>query len=135
MGRTKRRVPRSRKELRERTVEPTLQNVASSSSCPTPCTAPLTPVIANNSHCLYTPFECSVYRYPPQWCSTCQVRAASMCAQLGQPDIRMLFTPRPVCAAPCMSACQPACVRPVMCPTTQISCPSVVPLACNLYYE
>lgn len=82
--RAKRRVPRSRREIREgasTTPQPAY------APPPMPAYAPQ-PVI---SGCLHYPYECSVYRYPPQWCSSCQVRAASICAQSGMPDIRHLF--------------------------------------------
>ena len=150
----RRRLPRSRQELRERaqtSSSPPLPhplgvaNIAGT-SCPcappqvpmpiavAPVVAPIVIVPAVAANCLYAPYDCSVYRYPPQWCSWCQVRAASMCAQLGQPDIRMVF--RPACPMPVarFGACQPACYQPAACPTSAATTPyAACPLpACPL---
>ena len=138
--RRRRHVPRSRQELRERAptqhpapsaCAPSTVPVGVAPVAPLPfapvlpvAVAPVAPVPifpAVSSGCLYSPYECSVYRYPPQWCSSCQVRAASMCAQLGQPDIRMVF--RPACTVPATAgACQPACHQPAACPTSVATC-------------
>ena len=116
-----RRLPRSRKELRE-SVTPA-QHVTTA-----PTTLPPV-VVVTGSGCLHSPHECSVYRYPPQWCSSCQVRAASQCAQNGLPDVRPLFRPAPLpCVVEYGGACSvPPIYRPTMCPTSVCSAPSYVP--------
>ena len=144
----KRKLPRSRQEMRAHTAS-TLPTTIPATTIPVVPVATLPLQIAPPpvSNCLYSPYECSVYKHHPSvWCSSCQVRASSMCAQLGYPDIRTLFSPPPCaytapppcaytapppCAytAPsgytCPSACAPPpCVRPTMCPTSVNSSPS-----------
>lgn len=133
-ARRQRNLPRSRQELRSRSSVSHSAPPACATCAPAtlpvpipvapvvaPVLAPIVPVVSS-SGCLYSPYECSVYRYPPQWCSSCQVRAASMCAQLGQPDIRMVF--RQACPSPVVSAYQPACMQQAACPTSIVSsCP------------
>ena len=120
MPRRERRIPHSRKEMRESHT---------SHSMPTPLPnggVQLLPASA----CLYAPYECSTYRYAPQWCSSCQVRAASLCAQNGWPDVRPLFHYQ---TAPVVyGACHLDPVRQVaMCPTSMAVCPSA-PLPVNI---
>ena len=129
----RRRPPRSRQEMRESALSSSTPSAgpAVSSPCQTtlPAAVAIAPVVLPppplTTGCLYAPYECSVYRFPPQWCSWCQVRAASMCAQLGQPDIRMVF--RPTCPIPAaaLGACQPPCFQPSMCPTSVATACSV----------
>ena len=147
MRRTKRRLPRSRDELRQRSKDsgaplyhdPRLDHaephVAAGAPTYVPHPVPV-PVPVNTSLCLYAPYECSVYRFPPQWCSMCQVKAASQCAQLGVPDVRMLFQPRVACGSTWYlptSGCAPilpgtclptnACISPTSCPIPAQQCP------------
>ena len=130
----RRKVPRSRRELREsgtptipHTV-PTPPAIVAPSTAQLPRMAPIVaPIVAPTSLCLYTPYECSVYRFPPQWCSMCQVKAASLCAQIGQPDIRMVFNP---CAQPMGASCVAPCYQAAACPTSVVSYPPVSPAHC-----
>ena len=126
MGR--RRVPRSRKEIRDAARPPS----SAASSLPSQPAPPVVVVAAPPPHplsgCLHSPYECSVYRHPPHWCSSCQVRAASYCAQNGLPDVRHLFHAAPLPACVEYGACAPPVVyRQAACPTTAVSCPSVSP--------
>lgn len=105
MYRRARKLPRSRKEIRAR---------AAISSSPVPAEppaivhrTPVAPLPESCSSCLHTPYECSVYRYPPEWCSSCKVKAASMAAQAGLPDMRQLVYP-----SHAFAQCAPGMCRP-----------------------
>lgn len=127
-----RRIPRSRREMRESTrppPPPPLPHagppapVAPTVLVPVPIPQSV-PAPTVSSFCLYAPYECSVYRFPPQWCSMCQVRAASLCAQNGLPDVRMLFHAPALCAPPIFRPCETVSRG---CPTTNhclTACPS-----------
>lgn len=127
---TVRRMPRSRRELRERAAS---QSPAPPATVPPQVvvqTVPVPTVVPSASSCLYTPYECSVYRYLPQWCSSCKIKAASMTAQMGLPDIRPLFHVPPMCA-PVATCGAPVCAMPLQGIVTQPSwCPSSCPSSC-----
>ena len=103
------------------------------------------------SACLHAPLDCSSHRLPAYWCSSCQVRASSLCAQMGLPDVRALFAsppqlvacgmvpsyaPAPLPAA-CLvtpslyAGCSPCAATPSLvaradaCPSTCVSAPPV----------
>ena len=124
--RRKHRPPRSRQEMRAHASAhaPALLPPVPQAAAPQ---VPLPVAIASN--CLYAPFECSVYRnHPSAWCSSCKIRASSMCAQLGYPDVRTLFSPS-VYAYPSHVTCAPTCYPP----TGQVyACPATHPPACPL---
>lgn len=136
--RERRRMPRSRKEMRESVQSnpppPNVPPVVFVQPAPIPVTSPTV------GTCLHTPYECSVYRYPPQWCSSCQIRAASLCAQNGYPDVRPLFhapPPYPLpYAHPMYGASCPQNIvySNTVCPTTATTCaPNVShPTVCTL---
>ena len=96
-GRTyarRRRVPASRQEMRDAATlsarpcadAPRLAcpcQRAPAIACPRSCTLPSAPCTG----CLYAPHECAVYRLPHQWCSSCDLRIRTLCAQMGW-DVR-----------------------------------------------
>ena len=87
-------IPKSREELRSRghsqVISP-IRHKQTDTAEPSIC-----PQSSQSSFCLHTPYECSIYRFPPEWCSMCKVRASTICAQNGAPDVRSLFI-RPPC--------------------------------------
>jgi hypothetical protein len=138
--RRERRIPRSRKEMRE-----SVQSNPPPPTIPPPVVVlqpPPIPVASIMGTCLHTPYECSVYRYPPHWCSSCQIRAASLCAQNGYPDVRPLFRAPPPCplsyAPPLYGASCPQNIvySHTSCPTTAMArAPNVsqhYPTVCSL---
>lgn len=139
--RRERRIPRSRKEMRE-----SVQSNPPPPTIPPPVVVLQPPPIPVASPimgtCLHTPYECSVYRYPPHWCSSCQIRAASLCAQNGYPDVRPLFRAPPPCplsyAPPLYGASCPQNIvySHTSCPTTAMACAPDVsqhyPTVCSL---
>lgn len=121
---TKRRVPASRQALRQAAMDgarPTESNPLP--PLPSPRLQP--PL----SSCLYSPEECSIYNPAPwTWCRFCQIRAASICAQTGHPNLRhvALAAHAPVA---CPSSCAPTPCHPTygMCPSSFCTVPQFQP--------
>ena len=121
-------------------------------TCTSSCRYALPMTTTCTSNCLYAPYLCQLYRAhaPEIWCSHCRVATLSEYSQHGIRINPFVFNPPthiPICSfpivqdAPCplrllqphtgyTANCGSTCVTPVsqtnMCPTTIISCPSVV---------
>ncbi len=130
---TRRRLPRSRREMKSTNVNHRRDEDPVHSQSSTVLPPPPPPIIvvqqtpAAVSNCLHYPRECSVYRYPPEWCSSCQVRASSICAQNGLPDIRYLFRQPPAYACAPVYAMNNLYGCP---PPERTYCPPPPPSAC-----
>lgn len=145
------RMPKSRRELRER---------ASAPAAPVVHPPPLSSIHGSvHENCLHFPYDCNSYRLPAYWCSACRVRAASTCSQMGLADVSGLFAhpitpcypagcasypqvvtaPRPMACevyAPCgvaVSACAPVVRLPIyggVCATAPIARHDACPTSC-----
>ena len=128
---SKRRVPASRREMREQAGNHV--NPCTTSCNATSCGVFPPPVSAArhcaSSMCLYAPYECTVHRLPFQWCSMCDIRARTMCAQMGwdyhgylQQFYPCMYTPMPsVLYRPPLPSQVPASIMPA-CATTMPAC-------------
>lgn len=88
-------------------------------------------VQAPSSSCLHTPLECSIYRKPWDWCSSCKVKAASVCAQNGMPNVGHLFQVPAICnTVPTACYPRPICPQP---PATTCFPPETCSHVCNRY--
>lgn len=116
-----RRLPRSRKEMREGVAPPAHPAAPHFSNFVVhpPHTVPTASFAGT---CLYAPYVCSAHRYPHQWCSSCQVRAASLYAQHGCPDMQAALFRAPPCTAHGACCSSGIVYTQTMCPTTVMTC-------------